>query len=156
MQVRILRPDHSNDKPLDSGLYAQASRKRRQRLAAGGVRIRRGLVLSIVRTADSFDCASSSVRTSSEAPSETEAVRARMDREHHSTERTACYVLHSGRRKSGVVMDLSQVRAICEAAMREYGVPARIRTDNGAPFAGTGLLGLSKLSLGWMKAWDRA
>jgi transposase InsO family protein len=48
-------------------------------------------------------------------------------------------------------MDLSQVRAICEAAMREYGVPARIRTDNGAPFAGTGLLGLSQLSLGWMK-----
>lgn len=29
--------------------------------------------------------------------------------------------------------------------------PARIRTDNGAPFAGTGLLGLSKLSLSWMK-----
>src|SRR6201996_3726826 len=48
-------------------------------------------------------------------------------------------------------MDLSQVRAICEAAMREYGMPARIRTDNGASFAGTGLLGLSKLSLGWMK-----
>jgi transposase InsO family protein len=48
-------------------------------------------------------------------------------------------------------MDLSQVRAICEAAMREYGMPARIRTDNGSPFAGTGLLGLSKLSLGWMK-----
>jgi transposase InsO family protein len=34
-------------------------------------------------------------------------------------------------------MDLSQVRAICEAAMREYGVPARIRTDNGSTFAGT-------------------
>ena len=48
-------------------------------------------------------------------------------------------------------MDLSQVRAICDAAMREYGMPSRIRTDNGAPFAGTGLLGLSKLSLGWMK-----
>ena len=30
-------------------------------------------------------------------------------------------------------------------------MPVRIRTDNGAPFAGTGLLGLSKLSLGWMK-----
>jgi hypothetical protein len=30
-------------------------------------------------------------------------------------------------------------------------MPARIRTDNGAPFAGTGLLGLSKLSLDWMK-----
>jgi hypothetical protein len=48
-------------------------------------------------------------------------------------------------------MDLSQVQAICEAAMREYGLPSRIRTENGAPFAGTGLLGLSKLSLGWMK-----
>ena len=47
-------------------------------------------------------------------------------------------------------MDLSQVRAICDAVMREYGVPARIRTT-GEPFAGTGLLGLSKLSLGWMK-----
>jgi len=34
--------------------------------------------------------------------------------------------------------------------MREYGVPARIRTDNGAPFAGTGPLRLSKLSLGWV------
>jgi transposase InsO family protein len=53
-------------------------------------------------------------------------------------------------------MDLSQVRAICEAAMREYGVPARIRTDNGAPFAGTGLLVLSKLSLNWDEARDRA
>jgi len=54
-------------------------------------------------------------------------------------------------------IDLCQVRAICEVAMREYGVPARIRTDNGAPFAGTGLLRLSELSLGWMNwdcAWD--
>ena len=48
-------------------------------------------------------------------------------------------------------MDLSEVKAVCEAAMREYGMPARIRTDNGAPFAGTGLLGLSKLSLSWTK-----
>ncbi len=48
-------------------------------------------------------------------------------------------------------MDLSQVRAVCEAAMREYGMPSRIRTDNGAPLSGTGFLGLSKLSLGWMK-----
>jgi hypothetical protein len=43
------------------------------------------------------------------------------------------------------------VNAVCDAAMREYGMPKRIRTDNGAPFAGLGLLGLSKLSLGWMK-----
>ena len=48
-------------------------------------------------------------------------------------------------------MDLTQVVAVCEAAMREYGMPTRIRTDNGAPFAGNGLLGLSKLSLIWTK-----
>jgi hypothetical protein len=48
-------------------------------------------------------------------------------------------------------MDLAQVSAVCDAAMREFGVPERIRTDNGAPFAGVGSLGLSKLSLGWMK-----
>jgi len=48
-------------------------------------------------------------------------------------------------------MDFSQVRGVCDAAMREYGMPARIRTDNGAPFAGRGLLGLSKLSLGCIK-----
>lgn len=48
-------------------------------------------------------------------------------------------------------LDLTQVTAVCEAAMREYGMPAPIRTDNGARFAGTGLLGLSNLSLGWMK-----
>ncbi len=39
-------------------------------------------------------------------------------------------------------MDLAQVSAVCDAAMREYGMPERIRTDNGAPFAGVGLLGL--------------
>lgn len=48
-------------------------------------------------------------------------------------------------------MDRAQISAVCAAAMREYGVPERIRTDNGAPFAGTGLLGLSKRSLGWTK-----
>ena len=48
-------------------------------------------------------------------------------------------------------MDLAQVSAVCDAAMRKFGMPERIRTDNGAPFAGVGLLGLSKLSLGWMK-----
>ena len=45
---------------------------------------------------------------------------------------------HSGYLIRGQIvsrMDLSQVRAICEAAVREYGVPARIRTDNGTPFA---------------------
>jgi len=48
-------------------------------------------------------------------------------------------------------MDLAHVGAVCDAAMREYGVPERIRTDNGAPFSGTGILGLSKLSLRWLR-----
>lgn len=48
-------------------------------------------------------------------------------------------------------MDTAHVRAICESAMREYGVPERIRTDNGAPFSGTGVLGLSRLSLEWQR-----
>lgn len=30
-------------------------------------------------------------------------------------------------------MDFEHVDAICEAAMREFGVPDRIRTDNGNP-----------------------
>ena len=48
-------------------------------------------------------------------------------------------------------LDHSEALSVCEAAMREYGLPIRIRTDNGTPFAGKGLLGLSKLSLSWMK-----
>lgn len=35
--------------------------------------------------------------------------------------------------------------------MREYGVPERIRTDNGNPFSGTGVMGLSRLSLNWVR-----
>jgi transposase InsO family protein len=31
-------------------------------------------------------------------------------------------------------MDFAQVNAVCDAAMREYGMPERLRTDNGAPF----------------------
>lgn len=34
--------------------------------------------------------------------------------------------------------------------MREYGGQQE-QEDNGSPFAGTGLLGLTKLLLGWMK-----
>ena len=38
-----------------------------------------------------------------------------------------------------------------EAAFREYGLPQVIRSDNGLPFAGLGLGGLSKLSVWWIK-----
>lgn len=43
------------------------------------------------------------------------------------------------------------VRPLFEAAMREFGVPAAIRTDNGTPFASTGLGGLTALSVWWLR-----
>lgn len=42
-------------------------------------------------------------------------------------------------------------RRVFERAFREYGLPSVIRTDNGAPFASTGLGGLSALSLWWLR-----
>jgi transposase InsO family protein len=38
-----------------------------------------------------------------------------------------------------------------ERVFREYGLPARIRSDNGEPFAGTGLTRLSRLSAWWIR-----
>jgi putative transposase len=38
-----------------------------------------------------------------------------------------------------------------EALFQEYGLPAAIRTDNGVPFASTGLHGLSRLNVWWMR-----
>lgn len=37
------------------------------------------------------------------------------------------------------------------ATFREYGLPLVIRTDNGSPFAGAGLTGLSRLSAWWIR-----
>ncbi len=42
-----------------------------------------------------------------------------------------------------------------ERAFRQYGLPLAIRSDNGAPFASTGLGGLSKLSAWLIKLWVR-
>jgi transposase InsO family protein len=42
-------------------------------------------------------------------------------------------------------------RGIFEAAFREYGLPEAIRTDNGTPFSSTGLGGLSRLSVWWVR-----
>lgn len=47
--------------------------------------------------------------------------------------------------------DTEHVMAIFETLFRTYGLPERIRTDNGAPFASTGLAGLSRLSVWWMR-----
>lgn len=44
-------------------------------------------------------------------------------------------------------MDGERVRPLFEAALREYGLPAAIRTDNGPPFASVGLAGLTPLAV---------
>ena len=44
------------------------------------------------------------------------------------------------------------VRVAVEQLFKRYGLPLAIRSDNGAPFAGTGAGGLSRLSVGWIKA----
>jgi putative transposase len=48
-------------------------------------------------------------------------------------------------------MDERSVQGVMEAAFREYGIPERLRTDNGEPFASVGLGGLSRLSVWWIK-----
>ncbi len=44
-----------------------------------------------------------------------------------------------------------RVRPVFEDVFREYGLPERIRTDNGTPFASRGAGGLSQLSIWWVK-----
>lgn len=45
----------------------------------------------------------------------------------------------------------AEVRGVLERAFREYGLPWAIRTDNGPPFASTGMGGLSPLAVWWVK-----
>jgi transposase InsO family protein len=47
--------------------------------------------------------------------------------------------------------ELEPVRRGFAAAFREYGLPQVIRSDNGLPFAGLGVGGLSQLSVWWIK-----
>jgi putative transposase len=50
----------------------------------------------------------------------------------------------------GAIED-QRAREETEIVFRTYGLPAAIRSDNGAPFASTSLCGLTKLSVFWMK-----
>jgi len=43
------------------------------------------------------------------------------------------------------------VQPAFESAFREFGLPERMRTDNGTPFASRGAGGLSRLSIWWVK-----
>ncbi len=45
----------------------------------------------------------------------------------------------------------AQVQPYFELAFRRFGLPTAIRTDNGSPFASTGLAGLSALAVWWIK-----
>lgn len=45
----------------------------------------------------------------------------------------------------------AQVQLRMRRLFQEHGLPAAIHSDNGAPFAGTGLTGLSRLSVSWLK-----
>ena len=44
----------------------------------------------------------------------------------------------------------AEARGVFERVFRQYGLPQRIRTDNGVPFASTSIGGLSRLSVWWM------
>ncbi|HKI14411.1 MAG TPA: integrase core domain-containing protein, partial [Roseiarcus sp.] len=48
--------------------------------------------------------------------------------------------------------DAEHVWPVLDAAFREFGLPRRLRSDNGAPFASTGVGGLSRLSVLVIKA----
>ena len=50
----------------------------------------------------------------------------------------------------GAISD-DAARDACEDVFRQYGVPKVMRSDNGVPFASTGLAGLTKLSVYWLR-----
>jgi putative transposase len=51
--------------------------------------------------------------------------------------------------------DTEHVWPVLDAAFREYGLPMRLRSDNGSPFASTGAGGLSRLAVKVIKAGVR-
>lgn len=74
-------------------------------------------------------------------------------------DQSVCYPLTMTDQRSRFLLCCEGMGAIsdeaaCEAALRvfeKFGLPAAIRTDNGVPFASTGLGGLTRLSVLWMR-----
>jgi transposase InsO family protein len=62
----------------------------------------------------------------------------------HSRWLLRCQVMREG--TSGEL-----VQPLFEATFRDYGLPLRMRTDNGPPFASVGAGGLTELSIWWIK-----
>lgn len=52
---------------------------------------------------------------------------------------------------AGSSIRADQARPVLERAFRTYGLPRVIRSDNGQPFASTGVTGLTRLSVWWIK-----
>ncbi len=63
--------------------------------------------------------------------------------DHYSRKLLVCKGLHSVRTEG--------VLPVFRRLFREVGLPEAIRTDNGAPFASTGIHGLGQLNVWWMK-----
>jgi transposase InsO family protein len=63
--------------------------------------------------------------------------------DHHTRYLLACQGLRSTKGPG--------VRRVFEQIFHEYGLPSAIRTDNGVPFATTGIHGLSQLNVWWMR-----
>jgi transposase InsO family protein len=74
-------------------------------------------------------------------------------------DRTYCYPLTITDQLSRFILGCEGMAAISDEAAREvcaevfrtYGLPTTMRSDNGAPFASTGLGGLTRLSVFWMR-----
>lgn len=74
-------------------------------------------------------------------------------------DKTRCYALTITDFASRYLIDCTAltstkeepVRAVFERVFREFGLPEVIRTDNGVPFASTGVGGLTQLAIWWIK-----
>ena len=77
----------------------------------------------------------------------------------HTRDGTCCYPLTVMDHVSRYLLSCQIVkgtrtndsRKVFEALFARYGLPDRIRTDNGTPFASTGVGGLSRLSTWWIR-----